>query len=172
MRYVVTPEEMAALDRHTIRDIGVPGMVLMERAALAVAEYVAANHPGQPALVACGPGNNGGDGLAVARILHMRGVPVRCCAPNKDYKGDALTNLNAARNAGVRFVESFSEATESAEGCIVDALFGTGLSSDVTGQWADIINMINASGRPVISHPASMARRDIYGVSRSRLPPL
>jgi hydroxyethylthiazole kinase-like uncharacterized protein yjeF len=151
MRYVVTPGEMAALDLHTIRDIGVPGVVLMERAALAVVDHVAACYPGRPVLVACGPGNNGGDGLAAARILHMRGVSVQCYAPHAAYKGDALTNLNAARNAGVRFAENFAEAMGSAEGCIVDALFGTGLSSDVTGQWADIINIINASGRPVVS---------------------
>lgn len=152
MRYVVTPEEMAALDQFTIRDIGVPGIVLMERAALAVAEHIAAEYPGKPVLVACGPGNNGGDGLAAARILHMRGIPVRCCAPHSEYNGDALTNLQAARNAGVCFAENAGQALESAEGCVVvDALFGTGLSSDITGVWADIIHAVNASGRPVVS---------------------
>lgn len=151
MRFVVTPAEMAALDRHTIRDIGVPGVVLMERAALAVAEHVRANYPGMPALIACGPGNNGGDGLAAARILHMRGVPVCCFAPRTDYKEDALTNYNAARNSGVQFAETLEGAIKSAEGCIIDALFGTGLSSDVTGDWADIIGVINASGRPVVA---------------------
>jgi hydroxyethylthiazole kinase-like uncharacterized protein yjeF len=152
MRTVVTPREMAALDAHTIRDIGVPGAVLMERAALAVAEHVMADYPGMPVLVACGPGNNGGDGLAAARILHMKGVPVSCYAPYKEHKGDALTNLHAARNAGVRFIENLDEAIKPAEGrVVVDALFGTGLGSDIAGRWAEIVEAVNASGRPVVA---------------------
>lgn len=153
MRTVVTPAEMAALDGNTIRKIGVPGAVLMERAALAVAEHIRQAYPGQPVLVACGPGNNGGDGLAIARILHLWGVSLRCFTPSSAYKGDALVNHNAARNAGVPFVEgleSFRQAAYTA-GVIVDALFGTGLSQDITGQWADIVNIINVSGKPVVS---------------------
>jgi NAD(P)H-hydrate epimerase len=124
----------------------------MERAALAVAEHVTESYPGMPVVVACGPGNNGGDGLAVARILQMRGIPVTCYTPNAAYKGDAMTNLNAARNAGVRFLNSLEELKKPAEGCVyIDALFGTGLGSDVTGQWAEIIAAMNGSGRPVVA---------------------
>jgi hydroxyethylthiazole kinase-like uncharacterized protein yjeF len=152
MRTVVTPREMTALGEHTIGDIGVPGIVLMERAALAVAEHVKGSYPCAPVLIACGPGNNGGDGLAVARILRLWGVPVLCYAPFQDYKGDALTNLNAARKAGVRFAENLDVFIKTAEGCcIVDALFGTGLDRDITGEWEGCIAAINASGKPAVA---------------------
>jgi ADP-dependent NAD(P)H-hydrate dehydratase / NAD(P)H-hydrate epimerase len=153
MRYVVTPTEMAALDSFTINTVGVPGAVLMERAALAVAGQVVRRYPGVPVLVACGPGNNGGDGLTAARILHLQGVQVCCFAPRMEYKGDALINLNAARNAGVRLLCSMQEfqAAPVQAGVIVDALFGTGLKNEISGQWAEIIASFNASGKPVVA---------------------
>ncbi len=153
MRYVVTPAEMAALDAHTIREIGVPGVVLMERAALAVASEVKARWPGQPVLIACGPGNNGGDGLAAARILKLWGTSVTCYAPHADYKGDALIQYNAAQKVGVPFLadlDAFDEAARQAA-VIVDGLFGTGLRADCSGSWAELIEAINRSGRPVLA---------------------
>lgn len=153
MRFVVTPEEMAALDGHTIRNIGVPGTALMERAALSVAEYVRREYEGRAVLVACGPGNNGGDGLAVARMLRLWGVPVACFAPFADYKGDALTQYNAARNLGIAFIQDIDGFRSEARACgvIVDALFGTGLGHDLEGVWAETVAVINAAGKPVVA---------------------
>ena len=74
MKKVVTSKEMASLDAYTIHDVGIPSMVLMERAALAVAaqiQKISANR--ERILVVCGNGNNGGDGVAVARLLYLKG---------------------------------------------------------------------------------------------------
>ncbi len=153
MRYVVTPAEMAALDAHTIHEIGVPGVVLMERAALAVASEVKARWTGKPVLIACGPGNNGGDGLAAARILKLWGVPAWCYAPRTDYRGDALTQYNAAQKVGIPFIRTLEEFEGAAQqDCvIVDALFGTGLRENLTGVWVELIEAINRFGKPVLA---------------------
>ena len=79
MTKVVTAKEMKALDRHTIEEVGIPALVLMERAALAIADHILAlpKEKRHQVVVAVGSGNNGGDGLAVARLLHLAGVPVQ-----------------------------------------------------------------------------------------------
>jgi NAD(P)H-hydrate epimerase len=75
---LVSAAQMRALDRHTTSDLGVPGEVLMESAGRAVVAAVLPRlAPGDSVCVVCGPGNNGGDGLVVARHLHLLGVPVR-----------------------------------------------------------------------------------------------
>jgi hydroxyethylthiazole kinase-like uncharacterized protein yjeF len=75
-RQILTVSEMGRADAAAIA-AGTPGTVLMERAGEAVADTVCARFPVQPAVVLCGPGNNGGDGYVVARLLKVRGWPVR-----------------------------------------------------------------------------------------------
>ena len=104
---LVGAEAMRALDRHTIETLGVPGELLMESAGRAVvAEVLAALEQmgaGASVLVVCGSGSNGGDGLVVARHLHVLGVPVRAAllSDAKRLQGDAAANLARARAAGV-----------------------------------------------------------------------
>ena len=75
---VLTAEQMAAVDRRAIDEMGIPGMVLMENAAVGVVDALADVFPlAENVVVLCGPGNNGGDGLAVARHLDARGYGVR-----------------------------------------------------------------------------------------------
>lgn len=77
MREIVTTCEMKALDRNTIETAGIPSLVLMERAALKTAEELRKrlkNESRERILVVCGSGNNGGDGLAIARLLHLAGI--------------------------------------------------------------------------------------------------
>jgi len=142
---------MRALDRHTIDVLGVPGEVLMESAGRAVVQVVLECHrPGDPVVVVCGAGNNGGDGLVVARHLHLLGVTVRVAlsvAPDR-LGGDAASNLRRARAAGVPIEGERWRAPRS--GVLVDALLGTGLSRDVSGAPAAAIRRINAarSARP------------------------
>jgi NAD(P)H-hydrate epimerase len=147
---VVDAETMRALDRHTIDHLGVLGDLLMESAGRAVAaaviEALAELPTGQErnVLVVCGTGNNGGDGLVVARHLHQWGIPVRVALLGESaaVRGDAAKNLERARSVGVGFLGAGLEV--SSPGLIVDAIFGTGLSRDVSGESLNAIRRINA----------------------------
>lgn len=143
--YVTTAAEMRELDRATIEDVGIPGAVLMESAGRQTADAIrAALGEGRRARVGilCGAGNNGGDGLVVARWLAAAGHTVRCWlfAPRERIRGDALTYLRAWERVGGDVVQVSDVATLEAErpwldSCdvLVDALLGTGLSEDVRG---------------------------------------
>ncbi len=154
MRTVVTPVEMAALDRYTIHELGVPAVALMERAALAVADEVERIAPSGIVAIACGPGNNGGDGLAAARILRLRGRDVRCFAPVQEYKDQAAaTHLDAARRCCVPITEELDDFRRALNGAavVVDALFGNGLDRALEGRWRETVTLINTCGAPVLS---------------------
>src|SRR5262245_33970880 len=121
---LVTAAEMRALERHTIDGLGVPGALLMELAGAAVAREVLSLRAGRAAvLVFCGAGNNGGDGLVVARHLHLRGVAVRVVPvpPAPSWRGDAAANAERARAAGVPFAAALE--TPAPGSVIVDAIF-------------------------------------------------
>ncbi|MGE5236913.1 MAG: NAD(P)H-hydrate dehydratase [Acidobacteriota bacterium] len=151
---------MREADRITIRELGMPSMVLMERAAEAVSETVVDRFPEVGAvLIACGPGNNGGDGLAAARQLRCRGVAVEVAllVEPGTLKGDAARQLALARAYGVPVsecagigLETFSAMVTSCD-VVVDALFGTGLDRPLDGRWQTIVEVINAAGRPVVA---------------------
>lgn len=147
--YVVDSEQMTAIDRRTIDEVGLPGIVLMERAALGVAEAIGTRFPMPGRLVAMvGPGNNGGDGLAVARILAQRGwhSSVLLAAPEKRVKGDARTNLQVARQLGVEVIESSDIVADSvlqSADVWVDSLLGTGLKDAPKGAVASLIRQAN-----------------------------
>ncbi len=96
----------------------------------------------------CGGGNNGGDGLVVARLLHQaqREVEVRSARARGQPVGDAAENLRRARQAGLRFVEDPGPGD-----IVVDALFGTGFAGVPRREAAQAIAMINGSGDPVVS---------------------
>src|SRR5439155_24122473 len=120
---LVSAAQMRALDRHTIDELGVPGDVLMESAGRAVVQAVLALlSPGDSVLVVCGSGNNGGDGLVVARHLHALGVPVRASLLSERLSGDAGPQLARARAVGVPL--EGKRWRPPAAGVIVDALFG------------------------------------------------
>lgn len=141
--------EMAAADRAAIA-AGTSGLVLMERAGRAVADAVCRRaRPGQRVLVACGPGNNGGDGFVAARLLRERGfaVSLALAGERSALAGDAATM--AERWTGG--VDMPGVAAPDAFGIIVDALFGAGLSRPLSGEVARLVEAINASGKPVVA---------------------
>lgn len=153
MRPVATPDEMRRIDRETIARYGVPGLTLMERAAGALAGAAAKYLPaGGRALIACGGGSNGGDGLAAARMLHEMGYRVRVAllADPGALPGDAAVNLG-------RLPAGFDRGFDAAAwdgarpGVVIDALLGTGLSRDVTGETAAAVAWMNARDIPVVS---------------------
>lgn len=155
---VFTPAQVRELDRATIEDIGIPGPVLMERAALGITALVQARFPDRHTLIVCGQGNNGGDGLAAARQLHLAGHPVACVvtvSSPDELSPDAALNYDAARKAGVNLragsvPDYLWEETE----LVVDCLLGTGASGELRGkvaEWAALINAAGARGVPVIA---------------------
>jgi NAD(P)H-hydrate epimerase len=156
---VLDARQMREADRVTIRVLGLPGMVLMENAAGAVTEVVADRFAeAQRVLVACGPGNNGGDGLAVARQLRCRGfaVDVALLVGEGDLKGDAAAQLELAHRFGVPVHRCGSSVSRLANltpgaGVIVDALFGTGLDRPLAGRWAKAVGLLNRAGAPIVS---------------------
>ena len=147
MKQVLTPEESRQADRTLIEDYGIPGLTLMERAAEGVARAVRRQvRPPERTLVLCGTGNNGGDGLAVLRLLHEAGYPADgfLYGSPETLRGDAKTNYTRALACGCHLLEEAPRF--DAYRCVVDALFGTGLSRDLSPQLCELIGALNRSG--------------------------
>lgn len=151
--------EMRELDRQTIEDYGIPGIVLMENAGRGlVTEVIREWGPvgGLRFDIFCGKGNNGGDGLVIARHLYNMGAKVAVHIFSKDMKGDAGVNLKAAMKTGLD-IRPVSRDLKAETACVrhadfvVDAIFGTGLGSEVGGPYRKVIDMINSSARRVVS---------------------
>ena len=155
---IATANEMQEIDRVTIKKYGVPGMVLMERAGLAVVSKINESYSEKKVVVFCGSGNNGGDGFVIARILHNQGREVELFIASNpgDLKGDAKMNYNAAKKYGVKIspINKFKPVSTkpfNRNSLIIDALLGTGLSRDVRSPVSGVINRINKLSCPVIS---------------------
>ena len=154
---------MRDVDRWAIDEQGVAGLELMERAGGAVARAVERLAPDGPVAVLCGKGNNGGDGLVVARLLRQAGreVAVLCSSPPEEYSGDAAANLERlpgerpSRLDGTPWGASDGPAAvQVALGdCVVlvDALLGTGSRGAPGGPIAEAIELVSAAGAPVVS---------------------
>ena len=150
---------MKEWDAGTIRDIGVPSLVLMERAALAIADTaaeIASSAARKPAriLAVCGPGNNGGDGAAAARILTLRGFSCRILmAGSYDrLSPDMEVQLSMCKKLGIpvtRAPEADMASVRDSD-VIIDAVFGIGLKRDVEDP-CGLYEAINSSGVPVVS---------------------
>ena len=160
---LVTAKQMASVDRRAIQEEGVPGLDLMERAGENVFEGVCGllgTAEGKTVAVVCGKGNNGGDGLVVARLLHKHGAKpeVFLLAKRDQPAGDAKTNLERVLDLGVTVHEVLSDGDLTAmadslgkSDAVVDAVFGTGLQGQVRGLARRAIEAINASARPVLA---------------------
>jgi ADP-dependent NAD(P)H-hydrate dehydratase / NAD(P)H-hydrate epimerase len=152
---------MREVDRKTIQDIGIPGAVLMETAGRACAEAVQERLPKNSVGkvgVLCGKGNNGGDGLVAARYLINAGhrVDVYLLTKAEQLQGDAAQNYRILERLGFPVHEiNQAAALKSLDlsGCdvLLDAIFGTGLSTEVRGLMAEAIRAINAASVPVVS---------------------
>ena len=156
---VSTVSEIRELDRRAIAEFGIAAELLMENAGQAVyfALLQEVGVAGKRFVVFCGAGNNGGDGLVIARKLHSAGAVVKVFLLDDPggYRGAAQNNFDIATRLPIdlRQIGSAAEArTEVAHcDCIVDALLGTGLAREVTGLYRDVIEMINGSGKTVFS---------------------
>lgn len=160
-----TALEMKNLDRSATEDYGIPSIVLMENAGLGTVrmmERELGSCENTFALIFVGPGNNGGDGLVIGRHLHQRGCqPVFFFLINPDrLRGDAAVNLQIIKKLKLPFhvidnpkrVETIPILQKQFETrglpcyAVVDAIFGIGLDREVSGHFADTINLINTSG--------------------------
>jgi NAD(P)H-hydrate epimerase len=157
---IATAQEIRNIDRRAVREFGIPGPVLMENAATAILAEMERFFNGLAGVrvgILCGKGNNGGDGLALARHLRVRGVPVRVALLASVAQLEGEAKLNAAI-LGKTDVEVIAKAsTRSVEDVVawsdilVDALLGVGLSSPLRGGYAAAVERINRSGRPVVA---------------------
>ncbi len=149
----VLPSEMKALESDFMARRGIPSLLLMERAAAGVADAIARNtQAGASVLFLCGCGNNGGDGLAAARLWRGRkGGALVWLMPGR-LSPDAEIQRQLAEEAGVE-IRVLREIPDSLPQCslAVDALFGTGLSRGVTGPAAELIALLDRSGVPVLA---------------------
>lgn len=159
---VVTASQMREMDKRTINKVGIPGTVLMERAGLKAFEQIVSaveergwRHPFITILV--GKGNNGGDGLVVARLLHERGysLQILLMGPPQDFTGEAAVNWRIVRELNLPAVQLqssgdlipyFYKTT-----LFIDALLGTGLTGPVRGLYQEVILELNQSQTPIIS---------------------
>jgi len=151
---VLTAAEMRTVDREAIKGYGIPSPVLMERAGLAVARRVRELYPEKRAFIFAGSGNNGGDGLVVARELSNAGMGVRVVIAGKRDRmsKDASLQLSILKkmNIPVEFRQKVTPADLHGS-VFVDALFGTGLSKKVSGQLARTMEFVNSTDCPVVA---------------------
>ncbi len=153
MDVTITPAEMKRLETDFMARYDIPGALLMEHAAQGVAEAIARRCPaGGTALFLCGPGNNGGDGYAAARLWKQMGGRSLLWELTDQARGDALLNRRLALMQGIS-VTTLGEALPALPECdiIVDALFGTGLCRMIDGAAQELINLVNEAGKPVIA---------------------
>jgi hydroxyethylthiazole kinase-like uncharacterized protein yjeF len=140
----LTSKQVKDVDALVEERFGIPVDWLMEAAGWQIARFV-----GQRAAVVCGVGNNAGDGLAAARHLHRWGrLASVCCVDTRRLRGAAARELDSLRKVRVDVAGDLQLGDAEV---VVDAIFGTGLGRPPEGKFAEWIEAINASGKPVIS---------------------
>lgn len=160
MEFCVTGRQMKQIDMDAIGNVGIPSMVLMERAALGVVEVVE-ELIGRLCLngrrvariwIACGTGNNGADGIAAGRMLHQKGyiVTVLLAGDFGEASEEHGCQVHIARNMEVPLVE-YSDFIPGSCDVIVDALLGIGLTRPVDGEYNGLIEMLREQKKPVVA---------------------
>lgn len=155
---ILSPTQIKDLDAHTLKSESITSLELMERAARQVVQAIYSRWGvDTPIVVFAGPGNNGGDALAVSRLLAERGYGVETYLFNTTGKLSAECDANRRRLAelsAVKFTEvtaQFEAPQISADTLVVDGLFGIGLNKPLTGGFATLVKFINATAAPVVS---------------------
>ncbi|MCL2266415.1 MAG: NAD(P)H-hydrate dehydratase [Treponema sp.] len=160
---LVTAARMREIEKKAEKEYGIPSILLMENAAVKITEHCVRvlseiNNP--RVLIACGSGNNGGDGFAVARYLHVKGIDVRIIliGDTESVKGDAEVNLKIIKklNIPADILKTGEKASLCANSLqkydlIIDAIFGTGLSRNIEGGAKQLIETLNKNAKYVIS---------------------
>lgn len=157
--HILDRQQSRDVDRRAIEEYGLSGLTLMENAGRGVADRLVALGAKGPVLVACGRGNNGGDGFVIARHLDAQGIPVRVAvfAAESDFHGDAAVNLQILRKSGVPIEFAHVSPDESwwsghaSVDWIVDALLGTGAQGMPRPPLDAVIRRLNRLGRPILA---------------------
>lgn len=154
-------EQMSLIDRYSMENIGMPGIVLMENAGKVVFdEIIKMKSQFDRVIILSGPGNNGGDGFVIARHLHNVKIPVRVFIVGKSthVEGEALANLNILKKLSIQIDEVFDgggfvklEKAIRQKALVVDAIFGTGVSKPVHGIFAEVIDLVNEMSDYILS---------------------
>lgn len=159
MGKIVTNEEIHQIDQIAMKDYGIPSLLLMEnagRSAIDVIRNVFPNLTGKQATIICGSGNNGGDGLVIARQLNALGAKIRVVRmSDRSYEDAARVNLDSVARLKIPVLSAESihdwDQIFNESDLIIDAIFGSGLTREVTGTYAQVIEQINRSGKWILS---------------------
>ncbi|UEG50038.1 NAD(P)H-hydrate dehydratase [Ferruginibacter lapsinanis] len=175
---ILSAKQIKEADAYTIAHEPIASIDLMERAAANCFKWIIENtNPGVRFTIFCGTGNNGGDGLAIARMLHQFGCPVTTYIVHSESKASAdfLTNETRLKNIDEAICIDITSITElpliSTNDIIIDALFGTGLNKPIKGVAADLIQYINHSRSIVIAidMPSGLFADQPSGVSSNQI---
>lgn len=156
---IISCEEMKAIDSYAIRNIGIPSIVLMENAALRVIDNIDLNTTDSYSVV-CGTGNNGGDGLAIARHLILKNKTVDLFIVGNLNNGttDFNVNLNILKNINTNFVNITNDnellklkKSLKNNDLTIDAIFGIGLTRNIEGLFYKVIDTMNKNSKTILS---------------------
>lgn len=152
---ILSASQTKAADAYTIEHEPIASIDLMERASIAFVEAFSARiNTNNPVTIICGTGNNGGDGLAVARLLTDRGyeTSIKIVQPNESGTPDFIININKLDSSLIHWIRSAADIPEiSSNAVIIDALFGSGLTRPVEGVYAKVIDQVNKSDCIIVS---------------------
>ena len=169
MKELLTADQMRRSDQRMIRTMQVPSLVLMERAALQCVEAMKKEGVDlTSALIVCGSGNNGGDGFAIARMLLEEGYcPDVVLVGNYDHRSEETRmQMQILENLGLSVGNSLPQKEYSV---IIDAVFGIGLSREIQGNYADVIEKMNQMGgyKVAVDTPSGVSSDDgrVLGVA-------
>jgi hydroxyethylthiazole kinase-like uncharacterized protein yjeF len=150
---LLSAQQIQELDAYTCANEPITSINLMERAAEALCEEIGVREGYLNLTIICGKGNNGGDGLALARLISKKGIPVQVIVI--DYTTNSspnfLANLKRLPKKNIAFLETKELPVIPPENIIIDALLGTGLSRPLSGVLADVVQQINSLTNRVIS---------------------
>lgn len=156
---IISCDEMKAMDSYAIDNIGIPSIVLMENAALKVIKNIDLNKVNSATII-CSVGNNGGDGLAVARHLILNGKNVDLFIIGNLNRGtkDFNINLNILKNMDVDFVHisknqdlNIVEKAINKNDLTIDSIFGIGLTRNISGIFYDVVEIINKHSKSILA---------------------
>jgi NAD(P)H-hydrate epimerase len=155
----LTRSEVRDIDRTAMEELGIPGLLLMENAARGATELLKARNPVGRIVILCGPGNNGGDGMAIARLLAAEGTGAETwlVPAGKSLSADAAANLAILQNSKVPVFDFDEQTLQSRllelnhDDWIVDALLGTGMTGEIRAPFKELIPIINQSKASVLA---------------------